>query len=268
MTIHESILGAALRICRERGGWTFRPAEIVAALPGLNAASVRTHVMSRCCVNAPSNHPHRWPYFRRLRRGVYEVRREWRQGRREPGRREERGRHARGGTRYEPALETHGAGAARESSPGGSVQAWAGGVAEGPGDRAARASAGQHAQAPGGIVVEVRETAGEYRAEIPGKADPIKSASLDDVVMRVRDALREGGGAPSGSSAPIQLDVQIEPERIDPVIAKYMEGFDRTLVIESLKMSYEERLLNLQSLLNFVEEIRGAAWKAKKRSEP
>lgn len=42
-------------------------------LPHLNAASVRTHVASRCCVNAPRNHPHKWDYFRRVRRGVYEV---------------------------------------------------------------------------------------------------------------------------------------------------------------------------------------------------
>lgn len=24
-------------------------------------------------MNAPANHPHRWPYFRRLRRGVYRI---------------------------------------------------------------------------------------------------------------------------------------------------------------------------------------------------
>jgi hypothetical protein len=29
--------------------------------------------MSRCCVNAPAHHAHRWPYFRRLKRGVYEI---------------------------------------------------------------------------------------------------------------------------------------------------------------------------------------------------
>ena len=30
--------------------------------------------MSRCCANAPSHHPHRWPYFHRVKRGVYEIR--------------------------------------------------------------------------------------------------------------------------------------------------------------------------------------------------
>lgn len=72
-TIQRRVLGAALSLCRERGDWTFEVSEIVRALPDLNAQSVRTHVTSRCCVNAPANHAHRWPYFRRLARGHYEV---------------------------------------------------------------------------------------------------------------------------------------------------------------------------------------------------
>lgn len=73
MSIHDEVLRAARRICRERGNWSFTPAEIVRALPELNASSVRTHVVSRCCINAPKNHPHKWDYFRRVRRGVYEI---------------------------------------------------------------------------------------------------------------------------------------------------------------------------------------------------
>lgn len=73
MAIHDRVLEAALSLCRGRGGWTFRAAEVAAAVPDLNLASVRTHVMSRCCVNAPAHHSHRWPYFRRVRRGVYEI---------------------------------------------------------------------------------------------------------------------------------------------------------------------------------------------------
>ena len=71
--IHLEVLNAALRLCRRRGGWTFRPQDIVRLLPRLNASSVRTHIVSRCCVNAPRNHPHRWDYFRRVERGVYEI---------------------------------------------------------------------------------------------------------------------------------------------------------------------------------------------------
>jgi hypothetical protein len=73
MTIHDEVLRAARRICRERGEWRFTPEEIVRALPELNANSVRTHVVSRCCINAPKNHPHKWNYFRRVSRGVYEI---------------------------------------------------------------------------------------------------------------------------------------------------------------------------------------------------
>jgi predicted RNase H-like HicB family nuclease len=71
--IHLEVLHAALRLCRARGGWTFRPDEIVRLLTGLNASSVRTHIVSRCCVNAPRKHPHAWDYFRRVERAVYEI---------------------------------------------------------------------------------------------------------------------------------------------------------------------------------------------------
>jgi len=71
--IHSEVLQAALRLCRRRGGWTFRPDEIVRLLPSLNASSVRTHIVSRCCVNAPRHHPHAWDYFRRVERAVYEI---------------------------------------------------------------------------------------------------------------------------------------------------------------------------------------------------
>ena len=73
MKIHEEILAAARRLGRARGDWRFTPMEIVRALPHLNERSVRTHVVSRCCANAPSHHAHRWPYFKRLGRGEYTV---------------------------------------------------------------------------------------------------------------------------------------------------------------------------------------------------
>lgn len=73
MAIHEEVLATARRTCRERGEKTFRVADIVHALPHLNPSSVRTHIVSRCCANAPKNHPHKWPYFRRVGRGEYAV---------------------------------------------------------------------------------------------------------------------------------------------------------------------------------------------------
>lgn len=79
MKIHEEILTTARRLCTAREAWTFTPAEIVHALPHLNERSVRTHVVSRCCTNAPSHHAHCWPYFKRMGRGVYEIRTEYRE---------------------------------------------------------------------------------------------------------------------------------------------------------------------------------------------
>jgi len=78
MAVHDEVLNAVRKICRRRGGWRFRPNEIVVALPHLNARTVLTHIVSRCCVNAPAHHAHRLDYFTRVSRGVYEVRRRYR----------------------------------------------------------------------------------------------------------------------------------------------------------------------------------------------
>ncbi|MGA2904344.1 MAG: type II toxin-antitoxin system HicB family antitoxin [Candidatus Korobacteraceae bacterium] len=73
MPVHEEVLAAANRIAGQRKDWTFTPDEIIRALPNLNEYSVRTDIVSRCCVNAPPNHLRRWDYFRRISRGKYEV---------------------------------------------------------------------------------------------------------------------------------------------------------------------------------------------------
>jgi hypothetical protein len=73
MHVHDEVLAAANQIASARGDWTFTPFEVVKALPILNENSVRTHIVSRCCVNAPRNHLHKWDYFRRVGHGKYEV---------------------------------------------------------------------------------------------------------------------------------------------------------------------------------------------------
>ena len=70
--IHAQVLTAAQRLC-DPEDWTFRLIDIVRSLPHLNENSVRTHVVSRCCENARPNHAHRWPYFRNVARGRYEI---------------------------------------------------------------------------------------------------------------------------------------------------------------------------------------------------
>ena len=73
MAVHDEVLATAQRLCMAKRTPTFSPVEVVRALPHLNASTVRTHIVSRCCVDAPKNHAHQWPYFRRLRRGVYQI---------------------------------------------------------------------------------------------------------------------------------------------------------------------------------------------------
>ena len=115
--------------------------------------------MSRCCVNAPAHHVHRWPYFRRIRRGEYEVLPAWRRWRR-PG-------------------------------------------------------------TASGLVVRVRESGAGYA---PG------------------------------------------PERPDPVIAAYEKDIDRTLILRRLRLSFEERLLALESWMKDIEELKGTARRPRRRT--
>ena len=76
-TVQMEVLEAARRVAGE--DWTFRMVDVVRELAHLNESTVRTHVNSRCCVNAPSHHQHRWPYFRRVARGLYQVEPDYRQ---------------------------------------------------------------------------------------------------------------------------------------------------------------------------------------------
>ena len=73
MHVHDQVLEAANQLACGRADWSFGVDEVVRALPHLNESSVRTHVVSRCCVNAPKHHLHKWPYFRRVSRGRYQV---------------------------------------------------------------------------------------------------------------------------------------------------------------------------------------------------
>ena len=78
--IHAQVLEAACRVAG--AGWTFRVTDVMAALPQLNTGTVRTHVSSRCCINAPANHQKRYRYFRAVDRGVYRIEPGYRQSRR------------------------------------------------------------------------------------------------------------------------------------------------------------------------------------------
>lgn len=87
MHIHEQVLAAARELGRGND-WVFGVDEVVRMLPHLNESSVRTHVVSRCCVNAPKNHPHKWDYFQRVDRGKYKVAPRYRVVKAEPPKRQ------------------------------------------------------------------------------------------------------------------------------------------------------------------------------------
>ena len=73
MPVHEQVLATAKCLSATSADGRFTPIQVVEALPRLNERTVRTHVVSRCCVNAPSNHAVRYPYFRRVQHGVYKI---------------------------------------------------------------------------------------------------------------------------------------------------------------------------------------------------
>lgn len=74
--VHLAVLRAARRVADRSG--RFRVAAVVRALPHLNGATVRTHVASRCCVNAAAHHESRYAYFRSVGRGEYRIERRFR----------------------------------------------------------------------------------------------------------------------------------------------------------------------------------------------
>jgi hypothetical protein len=49
--------------------------------------------------------------------------------------------------------------------------------------------------------------------------------------------------------------ISLEPS---PVVEAYKDGVDRTLIRENLKLSPDERLAKMISVLRFVEEVRGS----------
>ena len=150
--IHAQALAAAQQLCSPTN-WTFRLVEVVGALPHLNESSIRTHVVSRCCVNAPQNHAHRWPYFRRVGRGVYEILPEFRR------------------TAPAGALVREGAGAASqayEAMPGRNEE---------------------HAATRMVIHAAVVESEGWYVAECLEAAVVTQGRTLDEVLANLRTAL-------------------------------------------------------------------------------
>jgi len=71
MHIHEEVLRTANRLADHNG--IFDVNDVVKALGHLRENTVRTDIVSRCCINAPRHHARKWDYFRRVGRGKYQI---------------------------------------------------------------------------------------------------------------------------------------------------------------------------------------------------
>lgn len=78
MVCHEKVLEAAKTIVGLKGTNEFTPAEVMQYLKNQHTvyseSTIRTHVVSRCCINAPKHHIVRYDYFERIGRGLYKLR--------------------------------------------------------------------------------------------------------------------------------------------------------------------------------------------------
>jgi arginine repressor len=77
MPCHKEVLNAAKFIVRSKGINQFTPKEVVQHLKNRGTtytqSTINTHIVSRCCVNAPEHHAVRYEYFERIGRGLYMV---------------------------------------------------------------------------------------------------------------------------------------------------------------------------------------------------
>lgn len=68
---------AAIAVITEKGENRFTPTEIINYLKNRGSAysesTIRTHITSRCCKNAPANHGSRYEDFERTDAGSYKV---------------------------------------------------------------------------------------------------------------------------------------------------------------------------------------------------
>lgn len=75
---HEQVLAAAKSVTARKEINEFTPQEIVEELrragSRFSESTIRTHVVSRCCSNAPDHHAVVFDYFERTGRGTYQLR--------------------------------------------------------------------------------------------------------------------------------------------------------------------------------------------------
>ena len=77
MTCRHEVLECAREIVDESGVNEFTPKEIVSRMKSKGTAfkesTIRTHVVSRMCANAPQHHAVKYEDFERIGHGVYKM---------------------------------------------------------------------------------------------------------------------------------------------------------------------------------------------------
>lgn len=79
MTCREEVLDAARTVVSRKRKNEFGMIDIIMELrsrgTSYEESTIRTHVSSRCCANAPKNHETTYDDFERIGRGRYRIRR-------------------------------------------------------------------------------------------------------------------------------------------------------------------------------------------------
>lgn len=77
MACHHKVLEAVKSIVESKGFNEFTPQEVIEYLREQHTiyadSTIRTHIVSRCCVNAPQHHAVRYEYFERIGRASYRI---------------------------------------------------------------------------------------------------------------------------------------------------------------------------------------------------
>jgi len=77
MACHEEVLEASKVIVNLKGKNEFSPEEVITYLKKQGTiykeSTIRTHIISRCCGNAPIHHGTRYHYFERIAYSLYKL---------------------------------------------------------------------------------------------------------------------------------------------------------------------------------------------------
>jgi len=78
MTCTEELIESANAVVDRKGVNDFGIGELVREMrlrgTGYAESTIRTHIVSRCCSNAPKNHGTKYDHFERIGRGRYRLR--------------------------------------------------------------------------------------------------------------------------------------------------------------------------------------------------